>query len=1577
MNRNYSSKYTIVFLIVIILLFMPTNWVNAALPIIDPDTLRQDDLELSDLDLLQATSTFGPWTEVPGSLSGGFTMQLDPSVEYYYFDTANLVVNRPLANDLYPFYLDTTSLPADFYTYWEARGVTASASGGWEEIMWDIITGAAPMFYLKVAGTTYDLIDGLQYLVSSGTLEAPLRVNGDYPLGIYSFNGTVEDELGYTDDIVVPITFVSPFELSTLDLLESTNQVDWTEVPGSLSGGFTMQLDPGVTYYYFDSANLVVNRPLANDLYPFNLDTVSLPVGFYAYWEARGVHAGATSGWQMVMWDIINGVSPMFYLKVAGTSYDLVDGLQYLASGGILEEPLRVNGDYPIGVYSFNGAVKDESGCADDVVVAITFISPLELSDLDLFESNNQVDWTGAYGNFVSGFTLPLDPVVEYYYFDAANLVVNRPLEDDLYPFYLDTTSLPVDFYTYWEARGVHAGATSGWQMVMWDIITGTAPMFYLKVEGTSYDLVDGLQYLASGGTLEEPLRVNGDYPLGEYNFTGMVNDEYGYSDDVVVLINFVVPLELSDLDLLESNNQIDWTDAPGSLSGGFTMQIDPGETYYYLDVDSLVVNRPLANDLYPFYLDTASLPADFYTYWEARGVTASASGGWEEIMWDIINGDVPMFFLKVESTSYDLVDGLQYVASGGTLEAPLRVNGDYPLGTYSFEGVVEDESGCPDDIVVAITFISPLELSDLDLFESTNQVDWTGAYGNFVDGFTMLLDPDVTYYYLDVDNLVVNRPLENDLYPFHLDTISLPVDFYTYWEARGVHAGATSGWQMVMWDIITGTAPMFYLKVEGTSYDLVDGLQYLASEGTVEAPLRVNGNYPLGVFIFNGIVEDDIGFTDDVSVRITFNDVPVANDQNVSTDEDTALGITLTASDDYPGTLIWDYSQPEHGTVSGTAPNVTYHPDENWFGVDTFDFSVDDGNYGTDSGVITITVNPVNDPPVVYAQSVRTLSNTPLEIVLEAKDVDGDSFDWYRGEPLHGTLLSSMPNLTYTPDADYIGPDSFTFWVEDAEYESERVVVSIMVYEEFDVTVVNLEQSINQTVWLSVDGTLADGYKMDLDTGVAYYYLDVTTLTANRDVAEGLYPFKLETGSVPEGFYTYWAGRGVFEAATGTWEPIMWQIINGDLPMFYLDVASSDIMLVDGLIYELQGIKAYLRINGDYWPGVYNFSGLVSDELGYTDELNIAFTLNDIPVTNSQSVTTEVNTTLNIVLSAIDLFGEPLVYKITKDPSNGVLSGTLPDLEYYPVTDFIGVDSFEFTVTDANGAVSQVAVISIRVHEPSCLVVDPTFLEKTLLQDTSDTQILSITNTCDSPVNYDLNATITLLEGFEDGIMPPSGGWVTSHEGDSINQWTIAEAITYPDYVFDGSFSAWINFDPVAESNEWLFTPVLDISSLDDLRLKFMAYSDTEHPGANMIVWVTDENYNNVEKVWDMFEDENWSTNAYRNVAVDLSAYDRNSLRRIGWQYIGKGGQSFGLDMIELISTSEATWLSPDSATGTIASSATQDVTISFDSSGLEIGNYYAALSVENIPYPEIKIPVSLNVKGDDLLFYLPLIIR
>jgi len=53
--------------------------------------------------------------------------------------------------------------------------------------------------------------------------------------------------------------------------------------------------------------------------------------------------------------------------------------------------------------------------------------------------------------------------------------------------------------------------------------------------------------------------------------------------------------------------------------------------------------------------------------------------------MWEIINGELPIFYLMKDGTDYMLVDGLMYEAFD--MVEPLKVNGDYPTGIYTFHG--------------------------------------------------------------------------------------------------------------------------------------------------------------------------------------------------------------------------------------------------------------------------------------------------------------------------------------------------------------------------------------------------------------------------------------------------------------------------------------------------------------------------------------------------------------------------------------------------------------------------------------------------------------------------------------------------------------------------------------------------------------------------------------------------------------------------------------------------------------------------------------------------------------------------
>jgi hypothetical protein len=334
------------------------------------------------------------------------------------------------------------------------------------------------------------------------------------------------------------------------------------------------------------------------------------------------------------------------------------------------------------------------------------------------------------------------------------------------------------------------------------------------------------------------------------------------------------------------------------------------------------------------------------------------------------------------------------------------------------------------------------LKLASLDLWKAINPTigPWQLLTGSYADGFKMILDPGIPYYYLDTNAISVSRPLVDGNQPFFIQ--SYPTGFLAYWAGRGVVSGA-SGWQGIMWQIINGNQPIFYLKVTGTDYMLVDGLTYLTGGG--EHPYRVEGTFLPGVYIFRGTVTDVIGNTDQVNVNITFNDLPVASDQTVSTSDDTALPIVLSATDLYPGTLTWSIvAAPSHGTLTGTAPALTYTPSLNYYGTDTFTFKVDDGT--AESNIATVDIS-VNDLPVASDQTVSTSVDTALPIVLSATDLYPGTLTWsIVAAPSHGTLTGTAPALTYTPSLNYYGSDTFTFKVNDGTVDSNIATVDISV---------------------------------------------------------------------------------------------------------------------------------------------------------------------------------------------------------------------------------------------------------------------------------------------------------------------------------------------------------------------------------------------------------------------------------------------------------------------------------------------------------------------------------------------------
>ena len=143
----------------------------------------------------------------------------------------------------------------------------------------------------------------------------------------------------------------------------------------------------------------------------------------------------------------------------------------------------------------------------------------------------------------------------------------------------------------------------------------------------------------------------------------------------------------------------------------------------------------------------------------------------------------------------------------------------------------------------------------------------------------------------------------------------------------------------------------------------------------------------------------------------------------------------------------------PTYGTVSVNGTVITYTPNANWNGMDSFIYTVTDTLGATASATVTMTVTAVNDTPTPVNDTVSTNEDTTLVIDALANDTDVDTDKTLNASPQapltlqsvgaasHGTTSIDKGKITYQPAADYNGPDSFTYTVTDGTLTAAATV--------------------------------------------------------------------------------------------------------------------------------------------------------------------------------------------------------------------------------------------------------------------------------------------------------------------------------------------------------------------------------------------------------------------------------------------------------------------------------------------------------------------------------------------------------
>ncbi|HEV2529069.1 MAG TPA: Ig-like domain-containing protein, partial [Thermomicrobiales bacterium] len=406
------------------------------------------------------------------------------------------------------------------------------------------------------------------------------------------------------------------------------------------------------------------------------------------------------------------------------------------------------------------------------------------------------------------------------------------------------------------------------------------------------------------------------------------------------------------------------------------------------------------------------------------------------------------------------------------------------------------------------------------------------------------------------------------------------------------------------------------------------------------------------GNVTFSYTISDLGGLTDTADVALTItpvNDLPVAGDDTAETNEETPVTIAVLGNDTDPDTsttlTVTGFAQPpstQGSVVAGANNTLVFTPAPDFNGTVTFTYTVSDGNGGTDTAIVTVTVLPVNDTPQTNADVVSTREDTPVTIDVLANDVDidGDAIS-IDGEtltqPANGTIELLNGAIVYTPNPNFNGTDSFTYRVTDGNGAlTEPETVSIVVSPANDAPI-------------ATNGTASTDEDVPATGSVASLATDVD-VASNGDVLTFSVGSQGTNGSV-------------------TIAP------NGD----------------------------FVYTPRDGFNGTDRFSYVVTDQAGATATGFITVTVaavNDAPVVLAGSRSTPEDVPFSGALAplASDIDSATLTFALVTGPANATVVVS-PDgtFTFTPNPDFNGTTSFTFSVDDGAGGVTE-GTFSINV---------------------------------------------------------------------------------------------------------------------------------------------------------------------------------------------------------------------------------------------------------------------------------------
>jgi RHS repeat-associated protein len=489
--------------------------------------------------------------------------------------------------------------------------------------------------------------------------------------------------------------------------------------------------------------------------------------------------------------------------------------------------------------------------------------------------------------------------------------------------------------------------------------------------------------------------------------------------------------------------------------------------------------------------------------------------------------------------------------------------------------------------------------------------------------------------------------------------------------------------------------APPNVVYTPGTDYNGIDELTFRVSDSQL-----------------------DSGVATVTITNLPVNDAPVADAQSINTPEDTSVAVSLSGSDIEGSPLSYTIAiGPTNGTLSGLTPNITYTPTSNFHGVDSFAFRVNDGQQDSLPATVFLTVESMNDVPVVDAGTDQFV-NLPANAVTLVGTVDDDHFfetnslqtGWAVVNGPGSVVFADANSVSTTANFSSSGVYTLRLTASDWQLEDhDDVIITVNAGPTVDAgtsQTVNYPGSATLSGAASDDGiptnsTLTVAWSKVSGPGAVHFVSTEATNTTASFSEGGVYVLRLSaTDSAVE----------AFDETTVTVNKAPLVDAGSDQTVTNLSVTLSGLVTDDGIgavttvwskvsgpgdaLFSTNSANATVTFSA---PGDYVLR-LTADDGFAAGSDEVAVDVNSPPLAENQSAACDEDTALAIVLSATDADGDSLAYLVIHSPVHGTLDGVAPNLTYIPATNYSGPDSFEFRVND--GLVdSVVATVTITVR--------------------------------------------------------------------------------------------------------------------------------------------------------------------------------------------------------------------------------------------------------------------------------------